>query len=200
MKTYTITRVNGNPDWSAIPSLSIDTPYKADSYPIQAWAQIAYDDENLYVRLRAVEEHIRIEEAGPLASTWEDSCLEFFFSPIEGDPRYVNIETTCGGAFFIGVGLGKHNLFRMLPWGTDVTFEPKPTRVDGGWEISYRMPYEMLRLVFPTFAPKSGEILKANCYKCGNLAKIPHWMSWSPITAEKLDFHTPQYFGTMIFE
>ncbi len=200
MKTYTITRVNGTPDWSAIPTLSIDTVHKAETSPVQAWAQIAYDDEQLFVRLSAVEEHIRTEESGPLARTWEDSCLEFFFSPVEGDPRYVNVETTCGGAFLMGVGFNRYDLIRLVPWGDNVVFETKPTRLDSGWEVTYSLPYKLLQVIFPTFSPKSGDILRANCYKCGDKTATPHWMSWSPVTCETLDFHTPQYFGTMVFE
>lgn len=200
MKTYTITRVNGTPDWSAIPTLSIDTVYKTGTTPVKAWAQIAYDDEQLFVRLHALEEHIRTEESGPLARTWEDSCLEFFFSPVEGDPRYVNVETTCNGSFLMGVGFSRYDLLRLIPWGDNASFQTKPALLDGGWEVSYSLPYKFLQVVFPTFSPKSGDILRANCYKCGDKTVTPHWMSWAPITCEKLNFHTPEFFGTMVFE
>ncbi len=199
MNEYVITRVDGTPDWSAIPSLAMEYVYKTGTSPVQAWAQIAYDDEQLFVRLWAKEENIRVEEFGPLANTWEDSCLEFFFSPIEGDPRYINLETTFGGAFYLGVGENRHKLLRLLPEGEQIPFVTKPALIDGGWEVSYSLSYQLLRLVFPTFAPKSGDVLRANCYKCGNLTKIPHWLSWAPLDYPPLDFHKPEFFGKMIF-
>lgn len=200
MKTYTIRRVTGRPDWSSIPSLPIDQVHKADTAPVRAWGQIAYDEDCFWVRLRAEEANIRKEETGPLASTWEDSCLEFFFSPVEGDCRYINIETNAGGSFYMGVGIGKPNLYRLIPRGTQYTFAPEVTFFEGGWEVSYCLPFPMIRCLFPSFAPKSGDILRANCYKCGDKTVEPHWLSWSRVDAQPLNFHLPEFFGTMIFE
>ena len=81
MKHYTIDRVNGGPDWSAIPELCIDAQLWRPPVDIAAFAQLAWDDGRIYVRLRAVERHIRAEYTGPLGMPCEDSCLEFFFMP-----------------------------------------------------------------------------------------------------------------------
>ena len=53
MKRYTIARVDGRPDWQAVPTLEIDTQLWRPPVDIAAWGQIAWDDERLYVRLRA---------------------------------------------------------------------------------------------------------------------------------------------------
>ena len=75
MNTYTIKKIPGTPDWSCVPSLPIDQIHKADTAPVRAWAQAAYNDSSLFIRLRAEEADIRMEESVPLAKTWEDSCL-----------------------------------------------------------------------------------------------------------------------------
>ena len=200
MNTYTIKKISDTPDWSAIPSLPIDQVHKADTAPVRAWAQVAYDRSSLFVRLRAEEDNIRMEESGPLANTWEDSCLEFFFSPVEGDPRYINLETTPGGAYFMGIGTGRQDLMRLLPLRPEAGLQIRVSFFDGGWEVSYELSYSFIRRLFPSFAPKSGDVLRANCYKCGDKTVQPHWLSWSRVETDPLDFHTPQYFGTMIFE
>lgn len=200
MRTYTITKVSGTPDWSAIPSLPIDQVLNTDTAPVRAWGQVAYNGNSLFVRLRAEEAHIRMEESGPLAKTWEDSCLEFFFRPMESDPRYINLETIPSGAYFMGIGTGKPDIMRLIPQRPESGLQTKVEFFDGGWVVSYELPYPLIRRLFPTFSPKSGDILRANCYKCGDKTVQPHWLSWSRVEADPLDFHTPQFFGIMIFE
>ncbi len=200
MNTYTIKTISGVPDWSAIPSLPIDQVHRADAAPVRAWAQVACNGSSLFVRLRAEESDIRMEESGPLASTWEDSCLEFFFSPVDDDPRYINIEAVPSGAYFMGLGTGKSDLLRLVPPRPENGLQTKVTFFDGGWEVSYELPYLFIRRLFPSFAPKSSDVLRANFYKCGDKTPQPHWLSWSRVEAEPLNFHTPQYFGTLIFE
>ena len=211
MNQYTITRVTDTPDWSVLPSLSIDTVYMADSCPIQAWAQVAYDDEHLYVRLRALEEHIRTEESGPLASTWEDSCLEFFIQPA-GDNGYINFEINA-----CGVMLAMHILdpertthgFKKYRYLTEEEvkgmkiFHTLPDRLNAEitTETTYRLgwfiPFDLFKQVMGIEAPAAGEVWKGNVFKCGDETSLPHHLSWTELG--ELNFHTPQYFGEMIF-
>jgi len=200
MKTYTMQKVIGQPDWSSIPSLPIDQVNNSDTTPpVRAWAQIAYGDDSFFVHLWAEEENIRMVEDGPLANTWEDSCLEFFFAPVEGDPRYFNLEMTPKCAYFLGVGTGKEDLVRLLPLFDIPGFAPRAEFFDGGWELFYEIPFALIRRILPAFAPKKGDTIRANCYKCGDNTVHPHWLSWSPVPVQPLNFHLTEYFGTMIF-
>ena len=88
MRNYTILRKPENLDWSTIPAASIDNLLWTPSVDITSKAQLCYDGEAIYVRLSAKEANIRAEENGPLGTPCQDSCLEFFFAPIEGDDRY----------------------------------------------------------------------------------------------------------------
>ena len=83
MRSYTIKKIHGTPDWSTIPVMPIDTLLWTDSTDVSAQAQICWDEDALYLRMEAVEPHIRMEENGPLASVCLDSCLEFFFRPTD---------------------------------------------------------------------------------------------------------------------
>ena len=196
MKRYTIARVSGRPDWDAIPALDIDEQLWRPRVDIAARAQIAWDDENLYVRLSAREAHIRAEHDSPTGMPCEDSCLEFFFSPIPGDPRYFNIEFNPNACMYLGWGDGR-NLNRLLPerdW-----LEPEARRTAEGWWIEYRVPFDFVRMFAPDFQPKPGDRIRANCYKCGDLTVHEHYLAWNPCTSAEPAFHRPQDFGEMIF-
>lgn len=197
MKRYVIPRVNGRPDWSAVPSLAIDEQLWRPPVDISAEARLAWDGDRLYVRLRAVEEHIRAEHTGPLGMPCEDSCLEFFFSPIPGDPRYFNIEYNPNACLYLGFGDGQ-NATRLLPerkW-----FAPAAARTPDGWQVEYAVPFDFVRIFAPGFNPASGDAIRANCYKCGDLTPAEHYLAWNPCGGGKPNFHRPQDFGLMIFE
>jgi hypothetical protein len=44
----------------------------------------------------------------------------------------------------------------------------------------------------------SGQIWRANLYKCADKTSHPHWASWKPIT--ETNFHLPECFGEITFE
>ena len=39
--------------------------------------------------------------------------------------------------------------------------------------------------------------IRANFYKCGDKTAHPHFLSWSPVSTEKPDFHRPEFFGEL---
>lgn len=197
MKEYTIIRRPEQLDWSVIPVLEIDTWQLTQPLPISAQAQICYDDQALYVHLSAVEQDIRAEHMGPLGEICEDSCLEFFFSPLAGDLRYFNLECNLNGAMFVGFGTGINNLVRLVE---ETPFlAPHPNRTDDGWEVTYEIPFTFIRLFFPNFAPTPGYSMRANCYKCGEFTVKPHYLTWNPVPEEGFTFHCPEHFGIMHF-
>lgn len=201
MKEYTIRRYTGPESWNSAPSLCINEPLrpKYANVPISAQAQICYDDEALYVHLSAVEEHIRAEHHGLLDEICEDSCLEFFFSPMAGDPRYFNIECNPNGKLYLGMGSNVETLVRFIPEFPSI--HPEPRRTADGWEVFYSVPYSFIRQFFPAFSPAPGDAIRGNCYKCGDLTEIPHCLTWNPVPIlPRASFHNPQAFGIMHFE
>ena len=197
MKEYTITKCDDRPVWENIPSLSMEFYYKDPVPEVQAWAQVAWNEEFFFVRLRAQEPEIRAAESGPVGTPCEDSCLEFFFAPVEGDLRYFNIEYNPNACLYLGMGVNVQTLVRMLPEDIDELFYPEVKRFEGGWEVSYRIPFSFIRRFFPDFEARSGKVIRANCYKCAEKTSKPHFMSWSKIEGPKLSFHQPQFFGYM---
>ena len=197
METYTILRRGDCLDWNSIPALVMDRQPLPRPHEITAQAQLCYDEEALYVRLQTKESDIRAQHTGLLDEICEDSCLEFFFCPQEGDPRYFNIEVNPNGAMFLGFGTGLANLQRLIPEHPPIL--PQITQTTDGWALEYAIPYGFVRLFFPDFAPAPGKSIRANCYKCGELTPIPHWLCWNEVPAEPFTFHCPDHFGIMYF-
>lgn len=198
MKEYTISRCNGMPDWSSVPAVQINELYCTEPSDITAQAQVCYDDNALYVRLSAKEEDIRAELFGPLEEVCEDSCLEFFFAPMAGDRRYMNLECNFNGAMYLGFGSGPSDLIRLVP--EHPVIAPKPQKTEDGWEVVYTVPYSYIRQFFPEFAPCSGYTTRANFYKCADKTEPPHYLSWSPVVQQNWAFHNYDRFGTVHFE
>lgn len=200
MKTYTIKRTEGAPDWNKIPKLKVDNHLWLPSEQIQMTAQIAYDQEALYVHMVAVEPDIRAEYRGVMCPVCEDSCMEFFFCPSPEDDRYVNIEINPNCATHIGVGSCRADSVRVIPKDEDALLQKQAMRTADGWEVIYQVPVFFLRSLFPGYALESGTVIRANCYKCGDQTEKPHYLSWNPVVNPTPDFHRSCDFGTMILE
>lgn len=133
--------------------------------------------------------------------SWEDSCVEFFISP--DGKEYFNIEINCIGSILMGRGSGREGR-AVLP-AADVariirrsSLERREYNIEGGsheWSVAVMIPFDLLGLDGNALPPSVG----ANFYKCGNLTAHKHFVSWSPISIEKPDFHRPDFFGTLEF-
>ena len=198
MKTYTIKTIQGTPEWTNLPVMPIDTLMWTDSIDITAQAQICWDENALYLRMEAVEPHIRAELTGPMASVCQDSCLEFFFRPTER-PDYFNVEMNPNRAIWLGFGTCIKDLIRLQVPNVEKLFDSKVEYTDKGWVLSYQIPFAFIRRFFPEFEAKVGGKMHANAYKCGDSTVKPHYLVWNPIESAPASFHLPEFFGELIF-
>ena len=194
MKEYTIIRIKDQIDWSRVPELHADTVLWEPYSGIQAFGQFCYNDENLYVHLRAVEEHIRAQYTAPLSPVHKDSCLEFFFMP---EDRYFNFEINPNGCLHIGFGHNRQDRTVLFKKDDAVFFDIRTDSTDDGWEVYYRIPLSFIRLFYPDYHFEG--TMRANVYKCGDETAHIHYLSWNPVSSETPDFHRPQDFGRMTF-
>lgn len=200
MKNYTVAYVSGTPDWSQIPVLEVNEKLWLPTEGISMTAQVCYNEGGFYVHLKAVEANIRAELSEPLSEVCLDSCMEWFFCPQEGDDRYVNFEMNPIANTYIGVGCGREDRVRLCPGDEDALFQKKANRTEDGWEVFYTVPTAFLRVFYPNFAPKSGAVVRANFYKCGELTVASHFLSWNRVETPRPDFHCSRYFGNLILE
>ncbi len=199
MKTYTIQSITNELNWAEIPSFPVNEISWLPDAGVRMTQQICYDDTAIYIHQTAIEANIRAEHRAPLAPVYEDSCMEFFFSPMAGDPRYFNFEWNLNGCMCLEFSSGRENLTRLLPKDPITLFDFHATLTSDGWELFYKIPLSFIHLFFPEFQLKSGTVIKANCYKCGEKSESPHYLTWNPSTSATPEFHRPQDFGEMIF-
>lgn len=199
-KSYTIARIDGEPNWDGIVSLDIDDAEWADSFGIRAHAKLCHDDQAIYVRMWAEEQDVRATYTpdDPLANCFEDSCLEFFVSPLANDARYLNFEFNPNCAVCNEIGTQKTDRIRLLP-KTDV-INASSSRTKDGWEITYRIPFDYIRTLYPEFNPHPGMQMRGNFCKCGNLTPNKHYLTWNHIDSDTPNFHVPNSFGILVLE
>lgn len=193
---YTVPRLSA-PDWSVPEVLTLEHTGWVPPCPISARAQACHDGENLYVRMEAREQPIRATLSGVLDRVCDDSCLEFFYAPVPGDPRYFNFEFNSLGAMSMSFGGPRPLRVRQVPKQAEEWFQARPFAAQDGWGIQFRVPLEFLRLYWPGLS-LAGEA-SANFYKCGDLTETPHFLAWAPLSSDTPDFHRRQDFGTLIF-
>ena len=199
MKEYVIEKTVGAPDWTKVSELQVDNVCWLPDAGVRMEQQICHDDEKIYVHQVAREKNIRAELTDKLGSICTDSCMEFFFSPVPEDGRYFNIELNLNGAIFLGFGHGRADSIRLIPEDHKKLFNIRTNKTADGWENFYEIPLEFLHVFYPDYDFKSGRVIRANCFKCGDLTVQPHYMMWNETTSETPDFHRPQDFGRMIF-
>ena len=197
MKSYTIVKISGAPDWDAIAPLHVDCVLWEPDCGVRMEQKLCYDDAALYVFQRAYEFNVRAEYTAPLSPVHEDSCMEFFFS-LADDGRYVNFEINPNACMELGFGPDRHERVRLCHKEEAETFRPVCSRTPDGWTAEYRIPLTFLRILYPDFVLRSGVSFRANCYKCGDKTAHPHFLAWNPVETPAPDFHRPEFFGEMI--
>lgn len=200
MKSYTMKKVQGIPNWSEHAVLPMDTLLWTDFTDVTAQAQVCYDNENFYLRLEAVEPHIRMEnkDTDLLAEVCEDSCLEFFLQPTARE-AYFNLEINPNGAIYFGYGRNLPTLVRLIVENVQELLDIKVEFTQDGWVLTYRVPFAFIRQFFPEFNPTKGGKIRANFYKCGDETVKAHYLAWNPVPVEPCTFHIPEGFGCLIF-
>ncbi len=190
-------------DWEAVPVIPVQEKVGSWESDATAYAQICYTEDALLVRLTTNESEIRREVTDPLGMPCQDSCLEFFFCPQEGDLRYFNIEFNPNGCMFLGFGPSIDELTRLIPIENQKQelFDPAVSFHEGGWSICFRVPYRFIRRFFPGFTAAPGKTIRANFYKCGDLLAKPHYLAWNMVAREgRSIYHTPEQFGMLHFD
>ena len=166
---------------------------------------MGHDGSNIYLFYQVEEPQVRAVNTEFNAPVWEDSCVEFFFSPA-GDKKYFyNFEFNAIGTVLGGYGKDRHQR-EQLPGSvlTQVVTLPslgkEPIAGIWGktqWDLQVKIPVEAL--VFNKIEDLSGLTGHGNFYKCGDKLEKPHFLSWKPVLSSTPDFHLPRYFGQLSF-
>jgi hypothetical protein len=177
-----------------------------DAYPAKPTVQftIMHDDQNIHLHYTVNEPSIRAKATENNGKVWEDSCVEFFVMP-ENDGFFYNFEFNCIGTKLLAVGNSRNNrtfataeiLDKIIVQSSlnNAPFDEIMGEIN--WEISIKIPIACLfKHSIKSLKNKS---FRANFYKCGDELTTPHFLSWSKIETPEPDFHTPSYFGEILF-
>jgi len=181
---------------------------KPEHFP-KTQAKVLYDDNNLYVFFRVEDCYVRAVADKIHGKVWEDSCVEFFFTPQDqSEYEYFNLETNCGGRMLFRYNDQRrktetyvkesdcelievhHSLPRFII--NEIT-EPMV------WTLRYKLPFRAIARYAKITKPLAGVSWKANFYKCSENSSHPHWLTWARVDFPTPNFHLPQYFGTLQF-
>ncbi len=206
-------KIDGNWDktqWQNISPLLIENymgPIPAFKPVVQS--KMMYDEKNLYVIFHVNDRYVRCLTNKPNGPVWEDSCVEFFFSPYEKFPgKYFNLEINCGGTPLMHYNIVPRKEFIELCIEDISKIEiahSLPDLIEPEikepiiWTVEYRIPISILRNHSLVNNPRKGVEWKANFFKCAEKNSNPHFITWSVVKNDKPDFHLPQFFGTLKF-
>jgi len=172
-------------------------------------AKVLYDDDSIYVIFRVEDRYVRAVAKEHFDPVWQDSCVEFFFTP-SADIRqgYFNLEANCGGTMLLRHQTARNQNRRQLDLADLGRIEIahtlgriiEPEITDPvTWTLEYRLPLKIIENYAPLVRPAPGVTWRANFYKCGDNTSRPHWLTWSPVENPTPDFHLPRFFGLLHF-
>ena len=163
-------------------------------------AHMAYSKQGIAILFEVSESHTKAVELMDNGRMWEDSCVEFFVAnPVSNG--YFNFELNAIATLLAAERTSRENAIHFsndklsqIVRHTSFGHAPVDICAQNSWWAVELIPFSLLGLSTP---PKS---MRANLYKCGDNLNQPHYLSWSPITLDKPNFHCPDFFGTLTFE
>jgi hypothetical protein len=180
--------------------------WEAFPYQPDVTFRIAHCNNEIWLKYYIQEEHVLATRTTTNSATHRDSCLEFFLDPKE-DGNYYNFEVNAIGTTHLAYGPGRKErtfiepqlIEHLIEVRSSLGREPFVEKTGKqSWELTLVIPASIL--VHDEGIRLAGLRARANFYKCGDDSSVPHFLSWNPVTTDRPDFHTPQFFGMLIFE
>jgi hypothetical protein len=182
---------------------------KPDHFP-DVQFKTRYDKRNIYVVFQVKDRYVKAAATEIHGRVWEDSCVEFFFSPgIDLSRGYFNLETNCKGIFLLEYGLNNNQRrnkvdlsdCKKITVAHSLTKDASTEIIEPTtWYIEYAIPFEMLNKYIKVDQPSKNVQWRANFFKCGDKTSHPHWLTWNKVINPVPKFHIPQYFGLLEFQ
>lgn len=189
-------------DWVQVPHAYISHYlWETNGYQPPAFGQLAWSSKALLVHLWCGEQHPLVTYHQWNQPIYEDSCLEFFvnLTPCNGS-SFFNFEMNAEGVLLAEFGNAGQPRTSLLEkeWKGRMAISAFVNSL-GGWEITYELPWELLRRYQPDFSPQPEWVITGNFFKCGNSTAFPHYGAWNPIDLPDINFHRPEFFVPCIF-
>lgn len=160
---------------------------------------VGHSKKYLYIDFFVRSNYLRAVNYKNNSDVYQDSCVEFFVTPIKNGPYY-NFEFNCIGTVHAAKRKDRHS-GELLPdeqLNRIIRYPSCGTRpfneIEGifTWNLLVAIPLDIMGLNYIENVPLK---IKGNFYKCGDKTSSPHYLSWSPIDTPQPDFHRPEFFG-----
>ena len=179
------------PVWERANELEITCYHpKSSQHHPRVRVRMLHDDTNIYLIFRVADRFVRCIRTDYQAMVCCDSCVEFFVQPHPDTRGYFNFEINAIGTLLVSYvedptrcpdGFAK---FARLPWSVGSTIRvfhslngviyPEITEpVD--WTVEYAIPRTLFEAYLGPLGPLSGQVWRANFYKCADETSHPHW-------------------------
>lgn len=202
MKEYHVAYVKAGqkPDWSKLEKAALEEFLWEPETDIKPYAQLAYNETQLFLRMESEDENIRATYTGDYDMVCEDSCLELYLCPMKDDLRSVNLEINPNGSFYLGFGYCANEHIRIVPQNGKELFQIKTGMEAKRWYLEATLPVDFLNIICKGVEFYPGLELRANFYECGDKTKQLHYISWNRIESEEVDFFKQNEYGKLIFD
>ncbi len=157
--------------------------------------------EGFYLKLVCLEKNpLRIykENQDPV---YKDSAVEAFFKFVSQDESkqdiYLNFEMNANGAILAGYGKNKMERIPLEPEMVQ-KLNCKAELKDECWDVSLRIPIEILKHIYGELELKEGSEFTCNFYKICESKENEHYASYNYVESEKPNFHLPEYFAEAV--
>ena len=198
------------PAWKEIEAIPVknmmgDTPLFVPGTQVK----MMYDESHLYVLFLVKDRYVRCRITECNGPVYEESAVEFFFSPDPEFPdRYFNLEINGGGTplmryndfrlqehrFLKVEDIQKVDIAHSLPRVVDPEVAMPVT-----WTVECKIPLEMIESYAKVVRPQPGVEWRANFYKIAEKGTNVHFLTWSEVVNPVPNFHLPAFFGTLRF-
>lgn len=176
---------------------TLSYPWDVNGYKPYAEYELSMDENGFLMHITVRERDPRRVETEHQRDIYMDSCVEWFvnFAPEVCD-RYFNFEVNANGAMRVAFRKNRYE-GSMLPHDDIALLDIQTGIGEDTWEVSYRVPFLLIKKYIPSYRYESGMHIRTNFYKCGDKTEFPHFGIWTEYPLERPDFHRPEYFGTV---
>lgn len=173
---------------------------------IDVTAQLARDDDNLYVLFSVEDDYLRCTLSGHDAHLWEQDAVELMIDPDGDGKNYFELQLSPTELVFDTRFDSRRQPqpFGHVSWKSDLRGKvqahgtPNDTDEDGGYFAEIAIPFAALKRGHPSgAAPKAGDTWRLALYVMDAQPKGQRAAGWSPPL--KPDFHVPERFGKITF-
>ncbi len=161
----------------------------------------AHSATNLYLDFLVRCNYLRAVNYTDNTEVSEDSCVQFYISFPDESGRYLALECNCIGILKAEICYPDGSR-QLLPQeelnliGRYPSVGSRPFQeVEGSfiWSVVLSVPMKL----FGIETASTDITTRGNFNKCASSTSQPHFLSWSPISTAKPDFHQPEAFGTI---